>query len=58
MLADPDLRLLNDDQESLKVGEAEGLTFPRFHRHLYKEEQDEIGGQYEHQDQTAVYGRV
>ena len=34
------------------------LTFPRFHRHLYKEEQDEIGGQYEHQDQTAVYGRV
>ncbi len=35
-----------------------GLTFPRFHRHLYKEEQDEIGGQDEHQDQTAVYGRV
>ncbi len=34
------------------------LTFPRFHRHLYKEEQDEIGGQDEHQDQTAVYGRV
>ncbi|CUS38215.1 hypothetical protein COMA1_40469 [Candidatus Nitrospira nitrosa] len=34
------------------------LIFPRFHRHLYKEEQDEIGGQDEHQDQTAVYGRV
>ena len=34
------------------------LTFPRFHRHLYKEEEDEIGGQYEHHDQTAVYGRV
>ena len=36
----------------------EELTFPRFHRHLYKEEPDEIGGQDEHQDQTAVYGRV
>jgi hypothetical protein len=34
------------------------VTFPRFHRHLYKEEEDEIGGQYEHHDQTAVYGRV
>jgi len=36
----------------------DAMTFPRFHRHLYKEEQDEIGGQDEHQDQTAVYGRV
>ena len=26
----------------------EHVTFPRFHRHLYKEEQDEIGGQDEH----------
>ena len=34
------------------------VTFPRFHRHLYKEEQDEIGGQDEHQDPTAVYGRI
>jgi type I restriction enzyme, R subunit len=34
------------------------LTFPRFHRHLYKEEFDEIGGLHEHQDQTAVHGRV
>lgn len=25
MLADPDFRLLDDDQESLKVGESEGL---------------------------------
>ncbi|BFU89958.1 MAG: hypothetical protein NTAFB01_11450 [Nitrospira sp.] len=24
------------------------LTFPRFHRHLYKEEFDESGGRYEH----------
>ena len=35
-----------------------GLTFPRFHRHLYKEEFDESGGRYEHQDQTAVHRRV
>ena len=38
--------------------EHSGMTFPRFHRHLYKEEQDEIGGQDEHQDPTAVYGRI
>jgi hypothetical protein len=34
------------------------LTFPRFHRHLYKEECDEIGGQHDHQGQTAVHGRI
>ncbi len=35
-----------------------GLTFPRFHRHLYQEEFDAIGGLHESQDQTAVHGRV
>ena len=35
-----------------------GLTFPRFHRHLYKEECDEIGGRNDHENQTAVHGRV
>lgn len=34
------------------------LTFPRFHRHLYKEEQDEIGGSHDHQDPTAIHGRI
>ena len=34
------------------------LTFPRFHRHLYKEECDEIGGRNDHENQTAVHGRV
>jgi hypothetical protein len=47
--------LLRYEKDPLAYAE---LTFPRFHRHLYKEEQDEIGGQDEHQDQTAVYGRV
>jgi len=34
------------------------VTFPRFHRHLYKEEQDEIGGQHDHHDTTAIHGRI
>jgi hypothetical protein len=34
------------------------VTFPRFHRHLQKEENDEIGGQHEHEDTTVVYGGV
>jgi hypothetical protein len=34
------------------------MTFPRFHRHLYKEECDEIGGRNDHENQTAVHGRV
>ncbi len=34
------------------------VTFPRFHRHLYKEECDEIGGRNDHENQTAVHGRV
>ncbi|MDR4468789.1 MAG: tetratricopeptide repeat protein [Nitrospira sp.] len=36
----------------------EAMTFPRFHRHLYKEECDEIGGKNDHENQTAVHGRV
>ena len=31
------------------------MTFLRFHRHLYKEEQDEIGGQYEHTKTRQQY---
>jgi len=34
------------------------VSFPRFHGHLYKEEQDEIGGQDEPEDTTIVYGDV
>ena len=34
------------------------VTFPRFHRHLYKEECDEIGGRNDRENQTAVHGRV
>jgi hypothetical protein len=32
------------------------MTFPRFYRHLKKEENDEIGGANDHQDTTVVYG--
>jgi hypothetical protein len=32
------------------------VTFPRFHRHLSKWENAEIGGQHEHEDPTIVYG--
>jgi hypothetical protein len=32
------------------------VTFPRFYRHLKKEENDEIGGANDHQDTTVVYG--
>ena len=32
------------------------MTFPRFHRHLPKWENAEIGGQHEHEDPTIVYG--
>ena len=34
------------------------LSFPRLYRHLTKEENDAIGGPHEHQDPTAVHGRV
>ena len=34
------------------------VTFPRFHGHLYKGEQDEIGGQHDHHDTTAIHGRI
>jgi hypothetical protein len=34
------------------------LTFLRFHRHLHKWENAEIGGQYEYEDTTVVYGDV
>ena len=34
------------------------VTFPRFHRHLPKWENDEIGGQHEHEDTTVVYRDV
>jgi hypothetical protein len=34
------------------------VTFPRFHRHLPKWENDEIGGQHEHEDTTVVFGNV
>ena len=34
------------------------LTFPRFHRHLHKWENEEIGGQNEYEDTTVVYGGV
>ena len=40
------------------VGMAQGMTFPRFHGHLYKEECDEIGGTNDHQDPTTVHGRI
>jgi hypothetical protein len=40
------------------IVEAVVVTFPRFHRHLYKEECDEIGGRNDHENQTAVHGRV
>jgi hypothetical protein len=36
----------------------EGVTFPRFHRHLPKWETEEIGGQDEYEDTTVVYGGV
>ncbi|QPD02849.1 MAG: hypothetical protein Nkreftii_000623 [Candidatus Nitrospira kreftii] len=53
-----DFRTLSAKRHDLIHGAIASVTFPRFHRHLYKEEFDEIGGQHEHQDQTAVYGRV
>ncbi|CUS31329.1 hypothetical protein COMA2_150098 [Candidatus Nitrospira nitrificans] len=34
------------------------MPFPRFHRHLPKWENEEIGGQYELEDTTVVYGGV
>ena len=43
---------------TLVLMHAKHMTFPRFHRHLYKEECDEIGGQHDHQGQTAVHGRI
>jgi len=33
----------------------ESMTFPRFYRHLHKEENDEIGGQYGRSHTTSVY---
>jgi hypothetical protein len=45
-------------EADFKAGKID-LTFPRFQRHLYKEEQDEIGGQHDHpQDTTALHGRI
>jgi hypothetical protein len=35
------------------------MTFPRFHRHLHKWENDEIGGQHEHRrPRRFIYGDV
>jgi len=34
------------------------MDFPRFHRHLPKWENADIGGQHEHEDTTVVYGDV
>lgn len=34
------------------------LTFPRFHRHLEKEECDEIGGTNDHEAPTAIHGQI
>jgi hypothetical protein len=33
-----------------------GVTFPRFHRHLQKWENADIGCQDEHEDTTVLYG--
>ena len=40
----------------LSLGIRVDVTFPRFHRHLSKWENAEIGGQHEHEDPTIVYG--
>ena len=52
--------LATTNYDGLLLGDSQGLvlTFPRFHGHLYKAERDEIGGTNDHQDPTAIYGRI
>ena len=50
--------LSNCDREQVQFCGAiqpHGVTLPRFHRHLPKWENAEIGGQHEHEDPTIVY---
>ena len=52
-------QLREDQWERIKdslPGKAGDVTFPRFHRHLPKWENAEIGGQHEHEDPTIVSG--
>ena len=49
---------MSSDKQELFVRLGNPLSFPRLYRHLTKEENDAIGGPHEHQDSTAVHGRV